>query len=159
MLVDVIKFEDLCATEGEIYEACYKWCKNSSKLEEAFSVYQENFQGLICWDLLCLNSLEKHVLPNSDLLSASFKESLMAKREDMMTEEHSRLHMKPVKTISQIVREQDLKNQHTEWTKFLTEEFYNSRVYISIKSIKAGSFAGEFISKLFLDTLLSLQFD
>ena len=157
--IDVIKFEDLCASEGEIYEACYRWCKNGLELEEAFLVYQENFQGLICWDLMCLNSFEKHVFPNADLLSTSFIESLMARRDNMMTEEHSRLHMKPVKTISQIVPEQDLKNQHTEWTKFLTEEFYNSRVYISIKSIKAGSFAGEFISKLFLVTLLSFQFD
>ena len=139
--VDIVRFDDLRASEGEVYEASYNWCKQHGE-DELKNLFQENFQNLIKWDNFSAEEFENKVVPKQNVLKTDFFLSLESTKCEMKEDTHSRLHMKPIKSFSQIITKEDLKNQHTEWTKFVTEEFYNSRVYISIKSIRAGSFTG-----------------
>ena len=143
-IIDIVSLDDLRASEGEIFEACQKWCScNEDDEYNQQKLFHKNFEHLINWENLSVDEFEQKVDNKQDILDSNLLLNLRSNYSKLKSETFLRLHMKPIKSLSQVVRKEDLKNHHTEWTKFITEEFYNTRVYISIKSLRVGSFTGE----------------
>merc|ERR1711892_147026 len=71
--VDVIQFDDLMASEGEVFEASYKWCNlNGENEQNEKQLFNEHFQDLIKWDYLSVKEFETKVAPNENILKKKF---------------------------------------------------------------------------------------
>ena len=78
---EVLSFDDLRVSEGEIYLASQHWCERNGKDEnDAKLLFHENFQSLIKWESLSLDEFETKVYSKSSILEPSFLETLESRR-------------------------------------------------------------------------------
>ena len=73
---EILKFEDLRLTEGQIFQSAAGWClRNNQSEREAEVEFQRVFQNVIHYEVLTSADFIQNRLPNSNILERGVKEN------------------------------------------------------------------------------------